>query len=83
MNAAVVGVGYTELSRCSGRSVLDLAQEACRSAIDDAGLRTSDVDGVASFMLMHDSVPCQAVASALALPRTRFALDLQLSLIHI
>ena len=78
MNAAVVGVGYTELSRCSGRSVLDLAQQACRSAIADAGLHPADVDGVASFMLMHDSVPCQAVASSLALPQTRFALDLQL-----
>ena len=64
MNAAVTGVGYTELSRCSGRSVLDLAQEACRTAIADAGLRPSDVDGIASFMVMHDSVPCQAVASA-------------------
>jgi acetyl-CoA acetyltransferase len=71
-------VGYTELSRRSGRSVLDLAQEACRLAIEDAGLRPVDVDGIASFMLMHDSVPCQAVASALAIPETRFAIDLQL-----
>ena len=76
--AAVAGVGYTELSRRSGRSVLDLAQHACRQAIADAGLTPADVDGIASFMLMNDSVPCQAVASALAIPETRFALDLQL-----
>ncbi|HLY82352.1 MAG TPA: hypothetical protein VKQ71_05170, partial [Acidimicrobiales bacterium] len=75
---AIAGVGYTDLTRRSGRSVLDLAQEACRRAIDDAGLRAADVDGIASFMLMHDSVPCQAVASALAIPETRFAIDLQL-----
>ncbi len=78
MNAAVVGVGYTDLSRRSGRSVLDLAQDACRSAITDAGLRPAEVDGIASFMLMDDSVPCQAVASSLAIPATRFSLDLQL-----
>jgi acetyl-CoA acetyltransferase len=76
--AAIAGVGYTDLTRRSGRSVLDLAQEACRLAIDDAGLHPADVDGIASFMLMHDSVPCQAVASALAIPETRFAVDLQL-----
>jgi len=75
---AIAGVGYTDLTRRSGRSVLDLAQEACRRAIDDAGLRAADVDGIASFMLMHDSVPCQAVASALAIPETRFGIDLQL-----
>jgi acetyl-CoA acetyltransferase len=77
-SAAVAGVGYTELSRRSGRSVLDLAQHACRQAIADAGLTPADVDGIASFMLMNDSVPCQAVASALAIPETRFAIDLQL-----
>jgi acetyl-CoA acetyltransferase len=78
VNAAIVGVGYTELTKRSGRSVLDLAQRACRAAIDDAGMRPSEIDGIASFMLMNDSVPCQAVASALAIPETRFALDLQL-----
>jgi len=36
------------------------------------------VDGLASYMLMDDSVPCQAVASALALPELSFAVDLQL-----
>ena len=36
--AAITGVGYTELSRRSGRTVLELATEACRAAIDDAGV---------------------------------------------
>lgn len=76
--AAVTGVGYTELSKRSGRSVLDLATEACRNAIADAGLTTNDVDGVASFMVMHDSVPTQAVATTLGLPTLRYAVDLDL-----
>ena len=76
--AAIAGVGYTAFTRASGRSVLDQALEACRAAMADAGVEREDVDGVASFMLMHDSVPCQAVATGLALERLRFVVDAQL-----
>lgn len=78
MRAAIAGVGYTEISRRSGRSVLDLATEACRAAVADAGLDAPEVDGIASFMVMHDSVPVQAVATSLALPGLRFAVDADL-----
>jgi acetyl-CoA acetyltransferase len=71
-------VGYTPFTRRSGRSVLDQALEACRNAVDDAGIETAQVDGIASFMLMHDSVPAVAVASGLALPGLRYVLDAQL-----
>ncbi|MGD9705643.1 MAG: lipid-transfer protein [Acidimicrobiia bacterium] len=43
---AIAGIGSTEFSRQSGRSALTLATEAGRSAIEDAGLRPADVDGV-------------------------------------
>lgn len=43
---AVVGVGQTEFSRDSGRSVLSLATEASLKAIADAGLTVADVDGI-------------------------------------
>jgi acetyl-CoA acetyltransferase len=76
--AAISGVGYTPFTRRSGRSVLDLATEACAAAIEDAGLDASDVDGVVSFSVMHDSVPCQAVATSLALPEQRLLLDVDL-----
>jgi acetyl-CoA acetyltransferase len=72
---AIAGVGYTEFSRSSGRSVLDLATTACRAAIDDAGLPAQAVDGIASFQVMHDSVHGQAVATSLALPQLRFVVD--------
>jgi acetyl-CoA acetyltransferase len=76
--AAIAGVGYTALSRKSGRSVLSLAREAGQAALDDAGLDVSEVDGLASFMVMHDSVPCQAVATSLNLPELRFVIDADL-----
>lgn len=76
--AAIAGVGYAPFTRASGRSVLDQALEACSAAIADAGLDRSEIDGIASFMLMHDSVPCVAVATGLALPQLRYSLDAQL-----
>ena len=76
--ASLVGVGFTPFSRDSGRSVLSLATEAVANAIGDAGLRPADVDGMGSFMLSDDSVPCVAVSSALGMGELRSVLDLQL-----
>jgi acetyl-CoA acetyltransferase len=47
--AAVVGIGATEFSKCSGRSEMRLAVEAVSSALADAGLSACDVDGMASY----------------------------------
>lgn len=46
---AVVGVGYSELSRNSDRSVGSHALQACRNAIVDAGLSKEDIDGVGAI----------------------------------
>jgi acetyl-CoA acetyltransferase len=75
--AAIAGVGYTEFTRSSGRSVLDLALEACEAALQDAGIDRKEVDGVSSFMVLGDSVSTQAVATGLALPRLRYVMDFQ------
>jgi acetyl-CoA acetyltransferase len=75
--AAIAGVGYTQFTRQSGRSVLDQALEACEVAIADAGLDRGEVDGVSSFMVLGDSVSTQAVATGLALPRLRYVMDFQ------
>ena len=75
-DVAIAGVGYTSFTRKSGRSVLDLAAEACRNAATDAGLALCEIDGVGSFSVFNDSVPCSAVATALALPTLRYTLDL-------
>jgi len=49
--AAIVGIGQTEFSKNSGRSELQLACEAVNAAIEDAGLRPSDIDGMTTFTL--------------------------------
>ena len=43
---AIVGIGMTEVSRVSERSALEFSAEALRLALDDAGLRAEDVDGL-------------------------------------
>ena len=47
--AAIVGIGRTRYERSSGRTGISLAAEAVRSALDDAGLTPSDVDGMTCF----------------------------------
>lgn len=65
--AAVGGVGMTELSKESGRSVLELALEACRGALADAGLSADRVGAVLSYHV-GDSVQVTKVAEALGAP---------------
>ena len=49
--AAIAGIGQTEFSKESGRSELQLACEAVKAAIDDAGLRPHDIDGMVTFTM--------------------------------
>lgn len=71
---AIVGVGYTEFSTDSGRSVLSLACEAARAAIADAGLEPSSANGVATYAV-GDSVPAQAVAHSAGIGESDYLLD--------
>lgn len=49
--SAIVGIGSTEFSKNSGRSELSLAAEAVKAALNDAGLKPSDVDGMVTFTM--------------------------------
>jgi acetyl-CoA acetyltransferase len=44
--AAIVGLGITDMGKIYGRSATDFASEAIAIAIEDAGLKKSDVDGL-------------------------------------
>jgi acetyl-CoA acetyltransferase len=70
--AAIAGIGQTEFSKASGRSELQLACEAGKAALDDAGLSPRDVDGLVTFTM--DSNEEAEVARNLGIPRlTMFA----------
>jgi 3-oxoacyl-[acyl-carrier-protein] synthase III len=44
--AAIAGIGQTKYSKKSGVSELSLSCQAVSAAIDDAGIRPDEVDGV-------------------------------------
>ena len=71
---AIVGVGYTEFSKNSGKSTLGLALEASYKAICDAGLEVTDIDGVATYAV-GDSTLSYVVADALGIEDTAYFLD--------
>lgn len=71
---AIAGVGWTDYTRKSGRSVEALADEAARAAILDAGLKPTDIDGLITFGL-GDTVGTSTVATNLGLPRLRHHAD--------
>src|SRR6185295_2928725 len=64
--AAIAGIGQTEFSKASGRSELRLACESVKAALDDAGLRPADVDGLVTFTM--DSSEETEVARNLGIP---------------
>lgn len=50
-NTAIVGIGATEFSKESGRSELQLALEASAAAIEDAGIKPEQINGMSTFTM--------------------------------
>jgi acetyl-CoA acetyltransferase len=72
--AAIVGIGATEFSKDSGRSEVQLASEAVVKALDDAGLRADEIDGMVTYS-HEDSIEIE-VARAVGIPDVRFLASL-------
>jgi acetyl-CoA acetyltransferase len=68
--AAIAGIGATEFSKNSGRSEMQLACEATVAALDDAGLASSDVDGMVTFTM--DSNNEIEIARNVGIPELKF-----------
>ncbi|HSV41302.1 MAG TPA: lipid-transfer protein [Nocardioidaceae bacterium] len=68
--SSIVGIGATDFSKESGRSELQLSAEATLAALEDAGLKPSDVDGLVTFTM--DSSSEIALARELGLGDLRF-----------
>ena len=69
-NVAIVGIGQTEFSKDSGRSELQLACEAIKAAVDDAGLKMKDIDGIVKFT--WDFNDEASLINSLGIPELRF-----------
>ena len=69
-DAVIAGIGQTEFSKSSGRSQLQLAAEAGRAAIADAGLTPADIDGLVTFTV--DDNDELAVMRVLGIPEVHY-----------
>lgn len=68
--AAIVGLGATDFSKESGRTETHLAVEAILSALSDAGLPPSDVDGLVTYD--HDDTEVIDIARSIGADDLRF-----------
>lgn len=77
MTIAIVGVGETEPSRRDPRSVAELAADASRLALADAGLTADQVDGiVAESSSLGRRVPPDDVAHRIGMTRRPFTAEI-------
>lgn len=67
---AIAGIGATEFSKASGRSELQLALEACKAALDDAGISPHEVDGMVTYSM--ETNPAIEVARGLGCKELSF-----------
>ncbi|HXP32425.1 MAG TPA: hypothetical protein VN820_00345, partial [Acidimicrobiales bacterium] len=68
--AAIAGIGATEFSKDSGRSELRLAVEAVSTALTDAGIAPSEVQGMVTFS--SDTNPDIDIARSLGIGELTF-----------
>lgn len=67
---AIVGIGATEFSQNCGRSELRMALEAILDAVEDAGIKVEDIDGMVNYTL--DSAEQIEVVRSLGIPNLSF-----------
>jgi acetyl-CoA acetyltransferase len=69
---AITGIGWTAFTRSANRSVLGLATEASLKAVNDAGLRTGDIDGIVTLFHNQDTIAPRQLVQALGLEDCNF-----------
>ena len=69
LKAAIAGIGESRVGKVPDRSALQLQTDAAQAALNDAGLRMSDIDGLLTtpVRVEHWNMPCGVVAHHLGL----------------
>lgn len=69
---AIVGVGYSDVSRGSGLTLDKLTAQSSVAAMDDAGIKPTDIDGVVVHSFPHQFVSSTHTAAMLGIPDVAF-----------
>ena len=69
---AIVGVGYSTVSRDSGLSLDELTAQSSVAAMADAGVTAKDIDGIAVHSFPHQYVGATHTAAMLGIPDLAF-----------
>ncbi len=69
---AIVGVGYSDVSRGTGYTLDKLTAQASVAAMDDAGIKPVDIDGVVVHSFPHQFVSSTHTAAMLGIPDLAF-----------
>jgi acetyl-CoA acetyltransferase len=69
---AIVGVGYSTVGRRTGLSLAQLSVQASAAALADAGLKGSDVDGIAVHCFPHQAIAATLVGDLIGAPDLGF-----------
>jgi acetyl-CoA acetyltransferase len=72
---AFVGVGYTALTRNPDRNEAEVATEACRRAVEDAGLDPSAIDGISVQVHHYPPPDVAAVVRGLGMRTVNWSFD--------
>lgn len=70
---AIVGIAATEFSRDSGRTEYSLAAEVVKAAVEDAGLRLDDIDGLVKDV--SDAIDPMYLQKAVGIENAQYASD--------
>src|SRR3978361_1891967 len=65
---AIVGVGYSTVSRDSGLTLDELTAQSSVAAMADAGVTAKDIDGIAVHSFPHQYVGATHTAAMLGIP---------------
>ena len=69
---AIVGVGYSDVSRGSGHTLDKLTAQASVVAMNDAGIKPNEIDGVVVHSFPHQFVSSTHTAAMLGIPDLAF-----------
>ncbi|WP_329251251.1 thiolase family protein [Streptomyces canus] len=69
---AIVGVGYSTVGRDTGLSLDTLTAQASIAAMEDAGVKPADIDGVVVHSFPHQYVSATHTAAMLGIPDLAF-----------